>query len=230
MLPPAFLAYSCLAFRAGCFRLALRAWFWCFISVWNCAEYLLALWVGTFEEWRVSTNSILDNEPIEFLQDAILIWGEDVLKVFSFKLLRAKRLRAVQILNVIIGLYFKSVLLLEALQAEHVPTPPNLVTLIHWLVANIAFGLFHLLWSNQLDSLNAKVFFFTLSLLMSIIMPHSYLMLLFSLAARLTPIVVSVTYVWVKQLPIWGIYSIYESHGSRKPQMPDCSYRVLCDL
>jgi len=87
----------------------------------------------------------LDNEPIEFLQDAILIWGEDVLKVFSFKLLRAKRLRAVQILNIIIGLYFKGILLLEALQAEHVPTPLNLVTLIHWLVANVAFGLFHLL-------------------------------------------------------------------------------------
>ena len=230
MLAPAFLAYPCLAFRAGCFCLALRAWFCCFISVWFCPEYLLALWVGTFEQWRVSTNSILDKEPIEFLQDALLIWGEDFLKVFSFKLLRTKRLRAGQILNVIIGLYFKGILLLEALQAEHVPAFPNLVPLIHWLIANVALGLFHLLWPNQLDSLNAKVFFFALGLLMSIIMPHSYLMLLFSLAARLTPLVVSITYVWVKQLPILGIYSIHESHGSRKTQMPNCSYRVLCDL
>jgi hypothetical protein len=87
----------------------------------------------------------LDKEPIEFLQDALLIWGEDFLKVFSFKLLRTKRLRAGQILNVIIGLYFKGILLLEALQAEHVPAFPNLVPLIHWLIANVALGLFHLL-------------------------------------------------------------------------------------
>lgn len=198
MLPPAFLAYPCLAFRAGCFRLALWAWFCCFISVLFGAEYLLALLVGTFEEWRVFINSILDKEPIEFLQNALLIWGEDVLKVFSFKLLRAKRLWAVQILNVIIALYFKGILLLEALQAEHVPAPPYLVPIIHWLVANVALGLFHLMWPNQLDSLNAKVFFFALGLFMCIIMHHSYLMLLFSLSARLTPLVMSVTYVWVK--------------------------------
>jgi hypothetical protein len=49
---------------------------------------------------------------------------------------------------------------------------------------------------------------------MIIIMSYSYLMLLFSLAARLTPLVVRATYVWVKQLPVFRIYSIHESHGS----------------
>jgi len=49
---------------------------------------------------------------------------------------------------------------------------------------------------------------------MIIIMSYSYLMLLFSFAACLTPLVTRVTYVWVKQLTVFGIDSIHESHGS----------------
>jgi len=56
----------------------------------------------------------------------------------------AKRLRAFQILNVIVGLYFKGILILEALQAEHVLAPPYCMPVIHWLIANVALGLFHL--------------------------------------------------------------------------------------